>query len=586
MSLQYKLLTSPSTSTSSALTCDLAQLLVAQDILTPEHFMEVSEQTPQTPAWLIFLQNTDNTQSASDIVFEQLSQTNFSWVSVVVDTPTHTRKAEAKTAFEAAFPYCSVDTAARILAQLSSEDKLQLQTNGLLPHRVSLLNALNHRRGDLTQLLLDNGWDLEQTDENGASTLLRAPTWTVAKQLLDLGANILASDHNQSTVWDRVQLWSTYQISSASIIQEIKKLIAPKGVPAPERKKVEAKDGMFHVAAEQKITHLSRRWTSLQTHASNGEELCDRAGRSFTRAICEKAMGYKVHEDNKEALNFFFRVANFIHDAHNTSGWINLDRPLDGFTGWSERDHLYTTLTMMMADGRVNLKSLKETNIWAAFKLWQEQRLPSLVEDFDQWHQAFNRLDDKKSQDRLYELIKLDNTSHEPWKKLQNALLTLPQDNPWCQRILSRLEPLIQEVRMGGKWKGGPAYHSDWIAQWALKNSVSLDNPVWDILTAKTLETLSSELIHRSRRKPAPHVKVVLDNDLHKHPRNRAILKSWMKDLLEPYEPSASDPNPQSKFDRNKARMSDESLAFFNKLFLEVELDESLSDGASPRRKM
>lgn len=593
MSLQYKLLTSPSTSSSSALTCDLAQLLAAQDILTPEHFMETSEQTPQTPAWLIFLQNTDNKQSASDIVFEQLSQTNFSWGSMVVDTVNPSRKAATKTAFEAAFPYCSVDTATRILAQLSSKDKLQLQTNGLLPHRVSLLNALNHRRVDLAQVLLDNGWDLEQKDENGASTLLRAPTWAVAKQLLDFGANILASDHNQSTVWDRVQLWSAYQISSANIIQEIKKLIAPKGVPATERKRVEAKDGMFHVAAEQKITNLSRRWTTLQTHAPNGEELCDRAGRSFTRAICEKAMGYIVHEDNKDALNFFFRVASFIHDAHNTSGWINLDRPLDGFKGWSERDHLYTTLTMMMADGRVNLKSLKETNVWPAFKLWQEQRLPSLVEDFNQWYQAFNRLDNKQNQDRLYELIKLDNTSHEPWKKLQNALLTLPQDNPWCQRILSRFEPLIQDVRMGGKWHGGPAYHSDWIARWAMDNRIPLDNPVWDILTAKALETLSYEGLVRGRRLSSvstsfsnAHVKIVLDNDLHKHPRNRAILKSWMDDLLEPSEPSASNANPPSKFDRHKGRMDDESLAFFNKLFLEVGLEENLSDGVSQRRKM
>lgn len=593
MSLQYNLLTSPSGLNSSALTCDLAQLLVAQDILTPEHFMEFSEQTPQTPAWLIFLQNTDNKESASDIVFEQLGQTNFSWSSVVMDTSTHTRKAEVKTAFEAAFPYCSVDTATRILAQLSSEDKLQLQTNGLLPHRVSLLNALNHRRGDLAQVLLDNGWDLEQTDENGASTLLRAPTWTVAKQLLDCGANILASDHNQSTVWDRVQMWSTHQISSANIIQDIKKRIAPTGVSVAERKRLEAKDAMFYVIAEQKITHLSRRWTTLQTHKNDGEQLSDAAGRSLTRALCEKAMAYNVHEDNKDSLNFFFRVSSFLHDAHRCNGWIDLDQPLEGFNGWTERDHLYTTLTMMMMDGRVNIKSLKETNIWSALNIWHDQRARSLLHDFDQWYQTFNRLDNKQSQDRMYALIKLKETNtHDPWRRLQRFLLTLPEDNPWCQRMLAPFVPIMANIRMGGKWSGGPAYHADWLAQWALNNTVSVDNPVWDILTAKALHTISHEALYRGRPMRHlcagnynPDLKVVLDNNLHQHPRNTGILKSWVDQILTPPEPTLGSPTPVSQFERGKAKMDDETLAFFNKIFLELEVG-GVSGDVAHRRKM
>lgn len=581
MSLQYNLIVNPSSTLRSAINADLARLLTTQGVLSPANFLETDEQTPQTPAWLYFIQNSDDTQSASDLVFEQLSATNFSWLSDVMDTP-RDKKAEIKTAFEAAFPYCSVNTVRQILAQLSSEDKARLQHNGLGSRRVSLLNALNHKRRDLADVLLENGWDLEQTDEHGATTLLRAPTWACAKQLLDCGANPLAYDHNQSTVWDRVQLWSDYQISPANIIQDLKKIIAPKGQSVSERKRSEAKDGMFHVVAEQKITNLSRRWASLQTHQNDGETLRDNAGRSFAQALCEKAMGYTVHEDNKDSLNFFFRVASFVHDAHHTNSWIDLDCPLDGFEGWTERDHVYTTLSMMLMDGRVNIKSLKENTVWSALETWHNQRFPGLVKDFDRWYQTFNRLDTQKSKDRMYSLVQLnERNAHEPWKRLQRALLTLPPDNSWCQRILSPFDVVIKNAREGGVWSGGPAYHSDWLATWAVCNNISVDNPVWDILTTKALYTMTSEMVSRGRSvngvlSSFPYIKTVLDNNLHKRPENKKLLKVWMDDLLVP--PTGYSYREQlSKFENNKNKMSQETLAFFSKLFLDAELDNVLN---------
>lgn len=584
MSLQYKLITQPANSGSHAITSDLAQLLIDQGVLKAEHFLQTDEETPQTPAWLMFLHHTDNKQHASDIVAQLLNTQSFSWHSEVVDVKSYHREAEPKTAFEAAFPYCSVSTAQKILSQLSKDEKSQLQNNALRPYRVSLLNALNHNRRDLADVLLSHGWDLEQVDQFGATSLLRAPSWMVAKELLDCGANVLASDHNQSTIWDRVQDWGTSKVPSSVIIKEIKKGIAPKNLSAADRKRSEALDGIFHVIAEQKITHLSRRWTTLQSQQKNEEELRDSAGRTVVRALCEKAMGYQVHEDKKEQLNFFFRVASFLYDAHQPQGWIDLDRPLDGFEGWTERDHLYTTLNLMMMDGRVNIKTLKESNMWEAYNTWQGNRFGSLASDFDHWYNTFNRLDQKENQHRVYALIQLDNTNvHDPWKRMQRALLNLPEENPWCQRILKPFQSIMQQLNSGEKmWGGGPAYHTDWLVRWAVTNNVPVSNPVWDILTMKALHTITSESVYRGRPirsalagTPNMYIKTVLENELHMHPRNRKMLKYWIKDLLKPGQPTSSNPNPPSIFESKKDKIDDTTLAFFNKIFLEAELTDN-----------
>ena len=594
MSLQYQLITQPAYSSSYAITTDLAQLLIDQGVLKAEHFLEADEKTPETPAWLIFLHHTDNKQHASDIVVQQLTSQNFSWSSEVVDVKSYYRASETKTAFEAAFPYCSVSAAQTILSQLSEDEKSQLQKNAVHPYRVSLLNALNHNRRDLVEVLLSQGWDVEQVDQFGATNLLRAASWTVAKELLACGANVLASDHNQSTIWDRVQDWGTTQIPSSDIIKEIKKIIAPKNLSTADRKRAEALDGIFHVIAEQKITHLSRRWTALQSQPKNDDELRDSAGRTVVRAFCEKAMGYQVHEDKKEQLNFFFRVASFLYDAHQPQGWIDLDQPLEGFAGWTERDHLYTTLTLMMMDGRVNIKAVKDSNMWEGYTIWQTKRFESLALDFDHWYNVFNRLDEKESQKRIYCLIQLEDANvHEPWKKMQRALLKLPEENPWCQRILKPFQPIMQQLDSGEKmWGGGPAYHADWLARWAVTNNVPVSNPVWDVLTMKALHTITSESVYRGRPIRSAlawtnnmYMKTVLDNELHMHPRNRNMLKYWIQDLLKPGQPTPSNPNPPSLFQTKKDKMDDATLAFFNKIFLEAELTHD-NPVAISKRKM
>lgn len=593
MSLQYQLITQPAHSSSYAITTDLAQLLIDQGVLKAEHFLETDEKTPQTPAWLIFLHYTDNKQHASDIVVQLLNSQGFSWSSAVVDLKSYNREAQPKTAFEAAFPYCSVSTAQQILSQLSEDEKSQLQKNAVLPYRVSLLNALNHNRRDLADVLLSNGWEVDQVDQFGATNLLRAPSWTVAKELLAYGANVLASDHNHSTIWDRVQNWGTSQISSSDIIKEIKKQIAPKNLSTAERKRSEALDGIFHVIAEQKITHLSRRWTALQSQQKNNDKLRDSAGRTVVRALCEKAMGYEVHEDKKEQLNFFFRVASFLYDAHQPDGWIDLDEPLEGFEGWSERDHLYTTLTLMMMDGRVNIKAAKDSSMWEAYTIWQDNRLPVLAADFDQWYSVFNRLDQKESQKRISYLIQLENTNaHEPWRKMQCALLNLPEDNPWCQRILKPFDSIMQQLNSGEKnWGGGPAYYTDWLARWAVVNNVPVSNPVWDVLTMKALHTITSESVYRGRSIRSAlvwthnkYMNTVLGNELHMHPRNRNILKYWVQDLLKPGHPTSTNPHPPSLFQSKKDKMDDATLAFFNKIFLEAELTDNNSAVISKRK--
>lgn len=584
MSLQYQLITHPTNSDSNAITTVLAQLLIDQGVLKAEHFLESDEKSPQTPAWLLFLHHTDNKQHAIDIVFQLLNSQGFSWHSEVVDVKSYYREAEPKTAFEAAFPYCSVSTAEKILSQLSEHEKTQLQENALRPYRVSLLNALNHNRRDLANVLLSQGWNLEQIDPLGATSLLRAPSWKVAKELLDCGANVLASDHNQSTIWDRVQEWGTSQVPSSTIIKEIKKVIAPKNLSTADRKRSEALDGLFHVIAEQKITHLARRWTTLQSQPKNEDELRDSAGRTVVRALCEKAMGYQVHEDKKEQLNFFFRVARFLYDAHQPQGWIDLDQPLEGFSGWTERDHLYTTLTLMMMDGRVNIKALQESSIWETYTSWQDNRFASLASDFDRWYTTFNRLEGKEGDNRMRALIQLeDKDVHVPWKKMQGALLNLPEENPWCQRILKPFHSIMQQINSGEKmWGGGPAYHADWLARWAVTNNIPVTNPVWDILTMKALHTITSESVYRGRSIRSAlawshnvYMKTVLDNQLHMQVKNRDMVKYWIKDLLKPGQSTSSNPNPPSLFESKKDKMDDATLAFFNKIFLEVELTDN-----------
>lgn len=596
MSLQYQLITHPANSSSYALTSDLAQLLIDQGVLKAEHFLQTQEKTPQTPAWLIFLQHTDNKQHASDIIVDLLNTQGFSWHSEVVDIKSYTRDAEPKTAFEAAFPYCSVSTVQKILSQLSEEQKSQLRENAVKPYRVSLLNALNHNRRDLADVLLSHGWDLEQVDQFGATNLLRAQVWTTAKELLDCGANVLASDHNQSTIWDRVQNWGSGKTSSADIIKEIKQAIAPKNMSAAERKRAEALEGVFHVIAEQKITNLSRRWTTLQSQP-NPDILRDSAGRSVVRALCEKAMGYHVHEDKKEQLNFFFRVASFLYDAHQPQGWIDLDQPLEGFAGWTERDHLYTTLTLMMMDGRVNLKSVQDSNIWQAYTLWQNNHFATLAPDFDRWLSAFNRLEQKESENRVFSVLQLEDRGvHEPWKKMQRALLKLPEENPWCQRVLKPFHSIMEQIKSGEKgWSGGPAHHTDWLARWALTNNIPVDNFVWDILTMKALQTITSESVYRGRPIQSAlfwtqntYMRTVLDNELHMHPRNRSLLNFWVNELLKPGQPTTSNPNPRSLFESKKDKMDDTTLAFFSKIFLVCQLDGTpgVNNHAPSVRKM
>lgn len=151
----------------------------------------------------------------------------------------------------------------------------------------------------------------------------------------------------------------------------------------------------------------------------------------------------------------------------------------------------------------------------------------------------------------------------------------------------------MQQLDSGEKmWGGGPAYHADWLARWAVTNNVPVSNPVWDVLTMKALHTITSESVYRGRPIRSAlawtnnmYMKTVLDNELHMHPRNRNMLKYWIQDLLKPGQPTPSNPNPPSLFQTKKDKMDDATLAFFNKIFLEAELTHD-NPVAISKRKM
>lgn len=600
MTLHYQLLTKPSREKSSALQPELAQMLLDQGVLTAAHFVESEDTTPNTPAWLYFLQNGGNSTAASDIVFEQLRALNFDWNTPVEDIGHYSRPPETKTAFEAAFPYCSANTAEKILNSLSSQDKTALQTNALLPHRVSLINALNYNRPDLARVLLAHGWDLEQMDDTGASNLLRAPSWSVAQGLLECGANVVSSDNNQGTVWDRVQKWTSYNLSASTIITEIKKHIknTAKDTPisAKKRKKNEVIDSMFHVIAEQKYGNLSRRWSSLQSHDKENDQLVDNAGRSFVRALCEKAMGYdtqQLSKENKDNIEFFTRVTAFLHQVDSPNGWLDLGKPLEGFDGWTEHDHLYMTLLMLHRNADLKIKHVETFS--RHFQDWQTTRLEILAVDVDRWYQTFDRLPKTHSESRLRDLINLEVTAQSPWVRLQNALLKVPSDNPWYQRVAAPLEAAVQEAKNHNSIGSLPAYHGAWLGTWALRKKIPLDHPVWTLLTAAALQAMTYEMLYNRRSwqtmlawNKHEYVRTVVQNNLHTVPHHAFLLQAWINDLTK----ETSSVNHEGKtvtkpstFDTYKERLNDETLAFFNKIFLNTAL-ESMEATSVARRKL
>lgn len=598
MSLHYQLLTQPSTPTPSnsvkALDWEIAELLLSTGALTAEHFLEIQD---DVPAWLVFVQKSNGPDKASEIVWRELSKVGYSWASMVFD-PTE-KKSDynpieinpVKTAFEALFTHCPLDVVEKIFATLTPDEVNAIKQNSCLNKRISVVSALDKKRKDLADFLIAKGWDIEQTDADGATSLLRAQSWSVAKQVLEYGANVLASTHLQKTVWDKVKDWSNYSTTATTIIGELKKYMSVATPKPVDKKKDEAIQSMFQIVASQKFTNLKRRWNSLVAHEKqDGDALLDNAGRSLARVGCDNVLTYKIKEDKKEEYGFFFRLANLLFENDTPKGWVDLSRPLDGFPLWTDRDHLYMTLSLLGSNTEIPFKILDE-NLQHAVKVWQETNFSILAKDFYRWNETFVPVHDKHYEEQKYAtLISLSSSSSSMFRKIKTGLLNVPAGNEMEQKVLQPLVKFWEEFAKTKVWKySPPAYSPEWATQWAMHKQPPENHIVWNIMQMNFLHDMKYKILERGQSLSAVrnngHHKKCIDERIYMQPQYRELLKAWIDNILAPQEPNANNPDGLSLFERKRAIIDGDSRAFFEKIFLECEL-ENLTSKDVVRRKM
>lgn len=346
--------------------------------LKPQHFLETVN---DTPVWLEWVRKNCATHEASALVVEQFKALHFDWMAPTSsESPTR--------CIEYIFPYCNAEILDQILAQLPASALGELQKS-VFEHKtpnLSLLSAAHHfeKSGEantMVNMLLKWGWNIEERNERGETLLLQTPYWNDAHILLECGANVLAVDHNNTTVFDRVRGWVRHsRWNSTEITKTLNTYMrnaAPALNPDDQKKKI-AITTMFSQIGQEKTGDLKKTLAVLQKIQASSNKLVDVAGRSLVQVLREQIFSHSLQAYDQAHTRFFSRVFVILMDNHEPGGLIDLDQPFAGHAQWSDRDVLNMMLSTLAANR--NFKDgFLTSQMREDLKKWQSERFPHLV---------------------------------------------------------------------------------------------------------------------------------------------------------------------------------------------------------------
>lgn len=405
--------------------------------LKPQHFLETVN---DTPVWLEWVGKNGVMQEASALVVEQFNALNFDWMA-------QTSSGSPLRCIESIFPYCNAETLDHILARLPSSALSELQSSvfeNKTPN-LSLLSAAhyfeNAESKKIVEVLLKWGWNIEELNEQGETLLLQTPYWNDAHILLECGANVLAVDNNNTTVFDRVRTWVRHSRWNSTDITKTLNTYMRNAAPAlnPEdQKKKAAITTMFSQIGQEKTGDLKKTLSVLQKIQASSNELVDVAGRSLVQVLREQIFSHSLQAYDQAHPRFFSRVFVILMDNHEPGGLIDLDQPFAGHAQWSDRDVLNMMLSTLAAN-RYFKDGFLTSQMREDLKKWQSERFPNLVASLHDFFQP--ALDNEPEYVR--ELL-IQHTTQRPvpsifFNCVSHHLNTLPFEHPIVQLVVDRL---------------------------------------------------------------------------------------------------------------------------------------------------
>lgn len=408
-------------------------------LLKPEHFLE---RVKATPVWLEWMQHNSCEHEAANIVVQQLQHTNFDWMGL-------TEPNSPSRCIESIFPYCNAETLDAIFSQLSktSLDTLKRSVFDKQQPNISILSAVVHIDAEenakkMVGALIKWGWNIEETNVRGETLLLQTTHWGHAHILLENGANVLAVDNSNNTVFDRVRDWShRSRFSSADIIKTINGFMraAAPTLTADEQKKKSAITTLFSQISQEKTGDIKKTLAALRKTDATSSDLNDVAGRTLMQVAREQIFKHSLRSYDQSHARFFSRLFVILMDNHEQGGLIDLDQPFAGHAHWTDRDVLNMTLLTLATHRDFNDRFLTST-MEEALKTWKIQRFPSLVCSL---HDFFQPLLDNEQGSYLRDIL-TEHTIEKPnntifFSTVSHGLNGLPFEHPMVQVLVAGL---------------------------------------------------------------------------------------------------------------------------------------------------
>ena len=417
--------------------------------LKSEHFLE---RVKGSPVWLEWVKHNSCEHEAANIVVQHLRHTNFDWMS-----PTEPNSPVR--CIESIFPYCNADTLDAIFTQLpkSALDTLKGSVFDKQHPNLSILSAVVHitTENDAKKMvgtLIKWGWNIEQTNERGETLLLQTTHWGHAHILLESGANVLAVDHSNNTVFDRVRDWAhRSRFSSSDIIKTINGCMraATPTLTADAQKKTSAITTLFSQISQEKTGDIKKTLAVLRKTDATFGDLQDVAGRTLMQVARDQIFKHSLQGYDQSHARFFSRLFVILTDNHEPGGLIDLDQAFVGHAHWSDRDVLNMTLLTLASHRDFNDRFLT-SSMQETLKIWQNERFPSLVASLQDF---FQPLVDNEQGGHVRDILTA-HTTEKPnsrifFNTVSHCLNALPFEHPMVQIVVEGLRAQHEKHMVG-----------------------------------------------------------------------------------------------------------------------------------------